>query len=166
MRSSRDIEGVTRLCDAGSVERTRRKRGWKLCIRTYIRRSRGEGCSVSMVTRWLIGRTTDAGRRWCVGVGWKILGRIPCSLWSIIPHQERGWLWSVRWPWQCPITSRKLHLNMRGCILFASGAQSSLLYPGIKICGLSSIRRYMLREDTWFILLLILFVSFLQNCHL
>lgn len=117
MRSSRDIEGVTRMCDAESVEREGGGREGENCVHAPI--SRGEGCSVSMVTRWLIGRTTDAGRRWCVGVGWKILGRIPCSLWSIIPHQERGWLWSVQWPWQCPITSRKLHHNMRGECVFS-----------------------------------------------
>jgi len=72
---------------------------------------RGEGCSVAMVTRWLIGRTTDAGR-WFVGEGGKSFEGF-LAAWSIIPRDGRGRLWSVQWPWQCPITSRKLHHNAR-----------------------------------------------------
>lgn len=126
MRSSRDIGGVTRSVRRGKRrESTEGERVKIVYTHLYLRCPGVRDVPVSMVTRWLIGRTTDAGRRWFVGVGWKILRRIPCSLWSIIPHQGRGRLWSVQWPWQCPITSRK---SQQGRALFASGAcQSSLL---------------------------------------
>lgn len=108
---------------------------------------RGEGCPVAMVTRWLIGRTTDAGRRWFAGgLGGKSFEGF-LAAWSIIPRDGRGRLWSVQWPWQCPITSRKLHHSPRGepalsLPSFFFSSTLTFITGHMKIC-LPSARRYV-----------------------
>lgn len=121
MRLSRGIEGSDgRYAESvGTSGERMRERGERVKIvymHLYLS-FRGEGCPVAMVTRWLIGRTTDAGRRWFIGgLGEKSFEGF-LAAWSIIPRDGRGRLWSVQWPWQCPITSGKLHHNARGAVL-------------------------------------------------
>lgn len=103
MRLSRGIEG-SRGCDAESVrtsgEREREREGerkWEGARRDKERvkivythlypSSQDEGCPVAMVTRWLIGRTTDAGGRCCVGVRAENPSKDSFAAWSIIPRE-------------------------------------------------------------------------------
>lgn len=92
MRLSRGIEGSDG-CDSKSIGMSREKRERVKIVYMHLYPSfRGEGCPVAMVTRWLIGRTTDAGRRWRVGR--KILRRILCSL--IYYSARRAWATVIR----------------------------------------------------------------------
>jgi len=98
MRLSRGIEGSDG-CNTESVgpsrerERERGERERVKIVYMHLYPSfRGEGCPVAMVTRWLIGRTTDAGRRFAEGR--KILRRIPCSL--IYYSARQAWATMIR----------------------------------------------------------------------